>query len=128
MLFFNTRSEARTIMQLCNIVAMGAATYELMTNPEASVAEMGFAMATYLASHAALRDRAGVFSDIGSVGINCMRLGAIYASTTSGVSSLPLWTNAVDGALRLTNIITQFSTSDDYEAGSTLEETRPKLA
>ncbi|KTC81628.1 hypothetical protein [Legionella brunensis] len=103
---FNRKSIVSGGMQVVNLVAFGGAAYNLLTNPEASVAEFGLDMLVHGVSYFALSDTANLLTTTGSSFINTVRLGAIYAGmTTLGCSEVPGAALAVDAVLHLSNTV-----------------------
>lgn len=83
-------------MQLFNAAAFSVALYNLVTDPEAHVAELGLDLVTHAYSLWCLNDNPGFEHQMGGYSINVLRMGDIYRGVVSGVTSVPLLINAAD--------------------------------
>ncbi|MDI9818140.1 MULTISPECIES: hypothetical protein [unclassified Legionella] len=122
---FNQRSVCSAALQVANIAAITAAAGKLLTDPEASVSEFGLDILTHVVSYMALGDNADALTVIGAGYVNAARMGAIYAGLASGVSSVPLAVNIVDGLVHLMNIAVPLATTP--EESQPVEKTSQSL-
>lgn len=98
---FNTNSRWKCGIQVVNLAALSLATYDLITNPEASLAEVGFDVLVHAASFLSLKNNADTLGAFITSGLNMARFGAIYAGVTSGCTGVPLLLNGVDAVNHL---------------------------
>jgi len=120
--FFNKKDTLKAGMQAVNLLALGAATYDLLTNPQAKGSELGMDMAIHALSYLTLRENSDVITRFIGSGFNMFRIGAIYSAVNAGVSSVPLAANLADVAVHLINAVVPIVT--DYDE----EDVRPKMS
>ena len=102
--FFNKQSPYKAALQIYNLVTVALVAHDLATKPEATWSEDGFDILVHLASAIALQVKPSVITDLSSVLLNSVRIGAIYSGVTSGGSAIPLALNIVDVANHLVNL------------------------
>ncbi|WED42119.1 hypothetical protein [Legionella cardiaca] len=103
---FNRNSIVKGSLQVVNLIAFGAATYNLLTNPDAGIAEFGLDLFVHGASYFALSDSVSLLGKTSNGFINAVRLGAIYTGLTSvGCSEVPLAAAAADSVVHFANMV-----------------------
>ncbi|CEK10009.1 hypothetical protein [Legionella hackeliae] len=108
----NTKSIPHAALQVVNLAAFGAATYALLTDPNATIAEFGLDAAVHLISYFGLSDPASLACEVSASSANLIRLGAIYAGVTSGSTSAPDVANMIDTLVHGGNAIASFIKAD----------------
>ncbi|MDI1352315.1 MAG: hypothetical protein PSV35_06035, partial [bacterium] len=83
-------------LQIWNLLVLTAATYDLITNPEATYSEVGMDIAIHALSILNLNEDANILLQLFTSGANVFRTGAIYAGVTSGASHVPQLLNYLD--------------------------------
>ena len=101
--FFHQTNQWRRALQIYNTLAFTIAAYELVNNPAASIYEVGADMLIHLATCYSLGKDASAPSELGWGAVNLMRIGAIYAGVTSGISAFSSPLNALDAVGHLLN-------------------------
>lgn len=80
--FFNKEDRANDTMQTINVVAATLATIRMVQDPS-TVWRFGFDLAVHGITFIALRYQGNLLPNLAGAGLNCARLGAIYADATS---------------------------------------------
>lgn len=116
--FFHPTSQWRRVLQVYNALTFSLAAFELANNPAASGYEMGSDMLIHLATFYSL-GKVSVLSDLGCGAVNLMRIGAIYAGATAGVSAFSIPVNALDTIGHFVNAGTLFFGEEPVTSEST---------
>ncbi|QDP72441.1 hypothetical protein FOG18_07655 [Legionella israelensis] len=126
--FFNRENRFRTAMQIYNLSIASLALYNLLTDPEASFAELGPDIIIHVTSAISYQSSELGFTDIGSAALNFFRIGSIYTGVSSGCSSVSTDLNLADVGNHMANILTSiFAVNSEKEDNSeTSDNTAPK--
>lgn len=90
-------------MQLFNSAAFSVALYRLVSDPEATVAELGLDLVTHAYNIWCLNDNPGFEHQFIGYSVNMLRIGEVYSGVVSGVTTLPLLVSAIDTLGHLIN-------------------------
>lgn len=116
---FNTRSRLNLGLQVANLAALSLATYDLITNPQSKLSELGLDIVVHAANFLCLSENADALSGFLVSQLNVLRVGSIYAGVTSGCTGVPLLLNGVDAANHLlTGGTLLFGNDDELAANS----------
>lgn len=125
-LFFNRQRTWKATFQAYNLLVMGIAAYDFLTNPRATFSEHGTDLAIHALTILTLREVPSGLTAGGTSLLNVMRLGAIYAGMTSGCSALTSIANIADALTHACNALATFDVAIDTI--HPIEPTAPKAA
>lgn len=100
-MWFFSKSKGTATLQTLNLAAMAVALYELGTNPDASIFEVGADVFVHGATVLTLREDGHFLEGLGSFSLNMMRVGGILHSLALGCTSFPKVALASDFVLHL---------------------------